>query len=50
MPVPSYYVFRKADRWLIYRADCLAFSLTPRYAAVFLAELARYGCRISFGN
>lgn len=48
--MPSYLVYRGAERWLIYRAGCLAFSLTPRFAEIFLAELARYGCPIVFGE
>jgi hypothetical protein len=50
MPVPSYYVLRGFERWNIYRAGRLAFSLTPRFAEIFLAELARYGCQINFGD
>jgi hypothetical protein len=47
--MPSYFVRCEAERWLIYRAGCLAFSLSPRFAAAFLAELAKYGCQIVFG-
>jgi hypothetical protein len=47
--MPSYFVLQREGIWEIYRAGCLAFRLSPRFAVALLAELARYGCPIVFG-
>jgi hypothetical protein len=47
--MPSYFVLQRGATWEIYRAGCLVFRLSPRFAVALLTELARYGCPIVFG-
>jgi hypothetical protein len=47
--MPSYLVLQREGSWEIYRAGCLVFNVSPRFAVALLTELARYGCPIIFG-